>query len=302
MSEMSAEARSTFESRTVWMLGSPRSGSTWLLSLLAQHPLVVPMNEPTLGYHLSPFLMNEPGYRASDLEFKNFALRKVVEHDPAKFFAAAYEDVWVPGLRRLIGDRLQAYVERFPHSAPVDEAILVVKEPNGSQAADVIMRAQPDSSLLFLLRDGRDVVDSELASFEVGGWLERAFPHMQGVTDEERLAFVEYSAYAWLWRTESVETAWEGHEGPKLLVRYEDLLRAPEEHFVRVLEWLGSPLDGEAVRNAVDRLAFDQIKNRGPAQFNRSASPGAWRQNLRPAERELVERVLGPKLRELDYS
>ncbi len=61
--EMSAEARSTFESRTVWMLGSPRSGSTWLLSLLAQHPLVVPMNEPTLGYHLSPFLMNEPGYR-----------------------------------------------------------------------------------------------------------------------------------------------------------------------------------------------------------------------------------------------
>jgi hypothetical protein len=40
---------------------------------------------------------------------------------------------------------------------------------------EVIMRAPPIAWLLFLLRDGRNVVDSELASFAGGGWQEQSF-------------------------------------------------------------------------------------------------------------------------------
>src|SRR3712207_8163602 len=34
------------EPKIVWVLGSPRSGSTWLLRLLGDHGAVVPVNEP----------------------------------------------------------------------------------------------------------------------------------------------------------------------------------------------------------------------------------------------------------------
>src|SRR3954466_15243190 len=44
------------ESRLVWVFGSPRSGSTWLLRLLAEHESVVPVDEPLIGSYLGPFM------------------------------------------------------------------------------------------------------------------------------------------------------------------------------------------------------------------------------------------------------
>ena len=39
---------------------------------------------------------------------------------------------------------------------------LVVKEPNTSEAADTLVKLLPSSRVVFLVRDGRDVVDSML--------------------------------------------------------------------------------------------------------------------------------------------
>jgi hypothetical protein len=296
-----AEASQTIESRVVWLFGSPRSGSTWLMQMAAQHPSIAVMNEPTIGYHLSPFLSNEPGYSAEDLDLRTFTVRRVMEGSSERFFAAKYADVWVPGLRRLLNDRLRAHLEREVGASAPSDALLLVKEPNGSQSADVIMRAQPTSRLLFLLRDGRDVVDSELASFAVGGWLERNFAHMRGVGEAERLDFVINSAYQWLWRTEVVEAALAEHRGPKHMLRYEDLLREPERHLEELFGWLGVSLEGSDVAAIVDGLDFQRLPERGPGRQQRSAKPGAWRENLRPDERNALERILGRKLRELGY-
>jgi Sulfotransferase family len=289
------------EGRVIWMFGSPRSGSTWLRQMLTEHPGVEAIDEPTIGYHLSPFLSNEPGYQAEDLDLDTFTLRRVVEGNPERFFAAKYADVWVPGLRRLLNDRFQAHLEREVGGSAPAEALLLVKEPNGSQSADVIMRAQPDARLLFLLRDGRDVVDSELASFAVGAWQARTFDHMRGVAESERLDFVIRSAHQWLWRTEVVETAFAEHGGPKHWLRYEDLLAEPERHLAGVLEWLGLPLELTDVAAIVERFKFERQSGRGPTEMTRSAQPGAWRENLRADERAAVGDILGAKLRELGY-
>jgi len=206
----------------------------------------------------------------------------------------------VPALRRMVNARLAAHLEREGGDAAGRDPILIVKEPNGSQSADVIMRAQPEARLLFLLRDGRDVVDSELASFAVGGWQEKSFPHMRGVAEGERLRFVVDSAYQWLWRTEVVEEAFAQHRGPKHLVRYEELLREPARHLTELFEWLGLPLDDAEAAAIVDRHGFDRQPH-GADQQNRSARPGAWRRNLSDDEREALERILGPKLEELGY-
>lgn len=134
---------SAIEPRVIWLFGSPRSGSTWLRRMASEHPSIAIMEEPTIGYHLSPFLCNEPGYRAEDLDLDTFTLRRVMRDQPQRFFAEKYADVWVPGLRRLLNDRLEAHMERELGGGAAGEALLLVKEPNGSQSADVIMRAQP---------------------------------------------------------------------------------------------------------------------------------------------------------------
>jgi Sulfotransferase family len=269
--------------------------------MAAEHPSIEVMNEPTIGYHLSPFLSNEPGYRAEDLDLGTFTMRRVMEGEPDRFFAAKYADVWMRGLRRLLNERLLAHLEREAAGTAATDALLLVKEPNGSQSADVIMRAQPTARLLFLLRDGRDVVDSELASFAVGGWQERHFPHMRGVGEAERLDFVISSAHQWLWRTEVVETAFHAHRGPKQMLRYEDLLRDPERHLRGLLEWLGVPVEGFDVAAVVDRFRFDRLPRRGANKQERFATPGAWRDNLRPDEQGAVEDILRSKLQQLGY-
>ena len=289
------------EPRVVWLFGSPRSGSTWLLRMGDEHPSIEVMNEPTIGYHLSPFLSNEPGYRPEDLDLGTFTIRRVMEDDPDRFFAAKHADVWLPDLRRLLNDRLLAHLEREVGGSAPSDSLLLVKEPNGSQSADVIMRAQPTARLLFLLRDGRDVVDSELASFAVGGWQERSFAHMRGIGEAERLDFVVRSAYQWLWRTEVVESAFAAHRGPKHMLRYEELLREPERRLGELFGWLGVPLERSDVAAVVDRHAFERLPHRGADRQYRFATPGAWRDNLRADERCAVEEILRPKLRELGY-
>jgi Sulfotransferase family len=290
-----------FESRVVWLFGSPRSGSTWLAAMASQNPSVLMLNEPTIGYHLSPWLCNEPGYRAEDLNVDTMTIRRVLDRDRSKFFAAGMADAWLPGLRRLINDRLRAHVAGIEHRSVPDDALLLVKEPNGSQSADVIMRAQPTARLLFLLRDGRDVVDSELASFAVGGWQEQLFPHMRGVGEDQRFDFVIRSAYQWLWRTEVVQAAFADHGGAKHMLRYEDLLREPARHLGELLEWLDVPFTMEDVKETTGHYTFERMASRKPGGFNRSATPGAWRENLRPGEQEAIEAILRPKLNELGY-
>jgi hypothetical protein len=122
------------------------------------------------------------------MDLGNFTMRKLMEERPHFFFSVEYEDVWVPGLRRLLNDRFHAHLQREAGEAAAGETLLVVKEPAGSQSADIIMRAQPTARLMFLLRDGRDVVDSELAAFTPGGWLESMFAHVGGIEEAEQKA------------------------------------------------------------------------------------------------------------------
>lgn len=292
-----------FDSRLLWIFGSPRSGSTWLLQLLAEHDAVVPINEPVIGNYLGPFLSDLPGWNASGLDTSNFTLRRVQREKSDSFFAAEFSDVWGPGLGDLMRQRFLAHAVRHPAKAPLSRTVIAIKEPNGSQSADVLMAALPKSRLLFLLRDGRDVVDSELAGNLTGAWISKEFPGAHGITDERRLEFVTQSAHKWLWRTEVVEEAYRSHTGPKHLLRYEDLRAEPEVHLRALFDWAGLEVEDTDLRAWIERYAFERISEgeRGPGAFFRAANPGEWRKNLTAEEHEAVETVIGPKLKELGY-
>jgi hypothetical protein len=292
-----------FERKLVWVFGSPRSGSSWLLQLLGAHETVVTINEPLLGQYLGPFLCDLPGVSAPALDAENFTLRRIKRENNSHFFAEQFSDVWAPGLGALMRERFLAHVVRSPAKAPVSQTLVVIKEPNGSQSADVIMRALPSSRLLFLLRDGRDVVDSELAGNLPGSWITKEFPGAQGLPPDDRHAFVVQSAYKWLWRTEVVQEAFAKHRGPKMLVRYEDLRTAPTQQFGAILDWLGLKMAPSRLASLTEEHSFERLPAdaRGPQAFSRAASPGQWRENLSSDEQAAVEQILAPKLKELGY-
>ena len=279
------------------MLGSPRTGSTWLLNLLRVDPRVVPLDEPQIGSHLGLFAADVMGIHPAGFERAESLLTDVRADDDQYFFSNRYRDQWLPPLRDMLLRRFGAMVQRR-------DAVLVIKEPAGSQAAGLLLTALPESRLLFLLRDGRDVIDSELAAVQKGGWLAEQFGSDQQLEGAARRDFVEGQAHRWVARTEAVKRAYDGHDpARRLLVRYEDLRREPHRDVKRILDWLQIPVADDVLQAHVDRLVFEALPDelKGEKKFARAAQPGLWRTNLTGDEHAVMHRIMGPLLAELGY-
>jgi hypothetical protein len=282
--------RRSLERRLVWIFGAPRSGSTWLANLLLSGGKVTMLDEPNIGVHLGVTLTALHG-----LEPRQPPERPRLDQARAElsdyFFSSRHENAWRRELRRLILRRIDAQVGRAE--------LAVIKEPLGSQAADIVMSLLPRSYLIFLLRDGRDAIDSELDAVSEGSWAAKLMPDF---TIGDRGRYLRDRAYLWLWRTEAVQRAFDAHSPERRwLLRYEEMLEDPVAALRPVAR--GLRLDEGAISDAAAATTFERLTpdQRGRGQFIRGASQGLWREHLTSEEQSAIHEIIGPKLRELGY-
>jgi hypothetical protein len=310
------------EPRLLWIWGVARSGSTWLLSMLA-HPLklvdskidsadhlgfhvpktmerpldVLPTETSFIGNHLVP---SAASGRIAPEDGGRMRSRFGLEDRASYFFSDKYADVWEPELRRLILARFNAIVERAAERHPVADPLVALKEVDGGAAAPLIMSLFPRSRLLMLLRDGRDVVDSQLAARAPDGWLAEG----GWTSDSERVGFVEDRSAAWVTQMRAIGAAYDAHP-PDLrqVVRYEELLADPAAGMRSLVDWLGLARSEHWIERSVAARSFAAIDDRhkGPRKFFRAAQPGSWRENMRPEERSAMNIVMADALGEFGY-
>lgn len=282
------------ESRLVWIFGSPRSGSSWMMRLLSGRSEVATINESYLGAHLVPV-----GGTVEAGEYYEHGERA---DDASYFFARQYLPVVRPLLRELVLRGLQNQLRYLRPGAP--PRWIAIKEPNGSHAADTIVSLLPSSRVLFLLRDGRDVVDSLIDAMlsKDSWWQERT--SSVGRPPEERITFVSQHAALWVHRTMATQRAFDAlPDEQRLLVRYEELLVDTPAQLRRIFKWLDLDVSDGDLDAIVARYEFGSAPKdrRGPGKDMRAATPGLWRRNLTDAEQRAMDEIMGPKLRELGY-
>jgi hypothetical protein len=319
---------SGFESRVTWILGSPRSGSTWLLRLLV-HPWrldtgrklgrgdvgfhsggplgrrsarsVVPIDESFFPRHLTPFLP-PTGAEANDRDPGDYVFNTGHAKHVSYAFSSAYEDVWRPELRRLILVRLHAQVAQAGERFGLDRPRVVVKEPNGSYGAEFLMGLLPGARMIFLMRDGRDVLDSQLALRTKFGAMRRGMTAIR--SDSERQSFVRTHAKLWVNNMTAVDRAYAAHD-PELRVRlsYEDLRADTFDTLTPVAKWLGDERSDDELRGAVEDNLFESTPRlkRGKGRMRRAATPGLWRENLTGEEQRIANEIMGETLVRLGY-
>ena len=320
------------ESKLVWIYGSPRTGSTWILEMLC-HPLqldprsdlgfkwradwegkatALPVNGLEISGHLVPgiwgSLTGSDTVEAEDGTIAPRTLNREMGAFSGYAFSAAYADVWRPEVRHLTLVRLHAAIERARDAGlrlPARLPLVVIKEVDGSHAADVVMSLFPRSRMLFLVRDGRDVIDSLLDANSPVGWLTKlGWGRGAFESDQERLGWVRENCRNWVARMNVCTRAYEAHD-PALRrrLRYEDLLADTPGYLRGLANWLDLPADLGRMEKIAERHSFAAIpeETKGPGMMHRAATPGRWREGLTPHEQELAQEIMGDRLTALGY-
>jgi len=263
----------------IWIFGTGRTGSTWLAAMMEEPEGHDVWFEPRVGTVFDPQRFQRHGG-------KHFIL------------ASQYKDVWLRSIRNFILDGANA---RFPELAG---GYLAVKEPGGSVGAGLIMEALPESGMVLLIRDPRDVVASWLDATRKGGWQSRrrgeGGRRAESLAETNPNAFVRRHADAYLQHVGSARRAYVAHEGRKVVVRYEDLRSDTLGTMKRMYGELDVPVEGVRLAKAVEKHSWENIpeEEKGQGKFYRKATPEAWREDLTRRQVKTVERITAPLLEE----
>jgi hypothetical protein len=94
--------------------------------------------------------------------------------------------------------------------------------------------------------------------------------------------------------------AYEAHEGPKVVVRYEDLRADTLKTMNRLFSTLGIQVDEGELLRTVERHAWENVpeNKKGPDKPHRKATPGGWKEDLTPEQAKIVEGLTLPILSE----
>jgi hypothetical protein len=268
----------------VWILGTARTGSTWLGAMMSTLEGHMWWREPRLGQLFGSGL--RPHEQVSDTK-------------------SSYREQWLRRVRPIILGT--ADVNFTSESSRGKEALdyLVIQDPNGSAGAPWLLEAVPESRMIFLVRDPRDVAASHLDAYQKGSWAYMNYPvrfiDSEGRLQEEPLsladtdpdAFVEQTANRYVRDIGNVKRAYDAHRGPKVLVRYEDLRANTLGEMRRIYSTLGVAVDEEGLARAVRRHAWENIpeNEKGKGKMKRKATPGGWRDDLSPEQLTVVETV-----------
>ena len=273
-SSTSSGAGGIIPENIVWIFGAGRTGSTWLSRMMGELEGHTVWLEPWVGLLFDPYHL-----RLEDHKGQHF------------IFSPRYRKTWLRSIKAFVLDGADA---RFPEATGAGN-YLVIKEPGGSVGASLLMEALPESRMVLLVRDPRDVVASWNDAHREGGWQDR-----RRVERNRPLVPVDVRAQKYLENVGEAKKAYDSHEGRKVLVRYEELRADALGTMRRIYSRLEIPVEEGQLVRAVEKHSWENIpeEEKGEGKFYRKAAPGGWREDLTPEQVQIVEEITAPLLEE----
>lgn len=268
----------------IWVFGCGRTGSSWLTTMMADVEGYARWNEPYVGdvFGYAYYLRASEWMRGR----KDFILG-----DP-------YYEIWLRSIRGFVLDGVNARYAEMDK-----DGFLVIKEPNGSTGAPLLMKALPESRMIFLVRDPRDTVASMLASQRKGSWGSGQRAYSNGdfsLADENPDEFVRQHAHLYMASLMKAREAYDTHKGHKVMVRYEDLRYETFDELKKIYSSLGVPLAETRLQRLAEKHAWENVPEdqKGADKPRRKAKPGGYREDLTPKQIEVVEEITSSVIKE----
>lgn len=291
---LSKDEELILEKKIVWLCAAPRSGTTWLGTRLLNHIDNIVWHEPWIGLHLGLFRVAL--MPAIDFGKTSYKYERILDQQASNgeyFFSPHHKNNWLPFLRKLILARTYSHAQTLTKN-------IIIKDPVGSNGTDLLSEALPLSKIIFLIRDGRDEVDSRIDMHRPNSWVE--FKSLS--TQEERVHAIEFYSKFWTVNINNISKGFQAHKNDlKLLVKYEDLLQDTFSELKKIYDFINVPISDEELKRTIELYDFKNIpeSDKGQGKFNRSATPGGWKNNFSKDEQELMNSIMEKTLKEMGY-
>jgi len=282
------------ESKLVWIFGSPRSGSTWLAHDILRREGIRSLDETMFGAQLGAFYDTPAPHWALIKGRYKAKFTRIIDRDKDDlFFSTKFEKVWKDSLRFMILNRIKAQFGFTGYK------YVVLKSPNESHASDIMLKCLPKSKLIFLVRDGRDVIDSRQGKFH----------NPRGImsepeTPEERKFRMSHFAVMWNLMIETTQRAYDSHDPElRLLVRYEDLRLDPLKEIGHIYKFLGYDLSEQEIEKIADITSFENVPQelKGEDKNLRQAKPGGFKKYFTGEELRIANKIMKENLLKYGY-
>ena len=271
---------SCLDKNFLFIIGAPRSGTTWLQAMLGAHPAVCTTVELTLFTQYTRPWLN--------------AWRAESGHIAAGDWHQGLPVLWTESeFQGFLQEFLDRVYKKVLETKPEATHILD-KHPGYTACVAEIRWLLPRAQFIHVIRDGRDVAASLVAAQRDMGFGCRT---------------IREAAHIWRSSIEQARSA-RTLAGDYLEIRYEDLLATPRSSLKTVFEFSHLPVNDQLVDSIVEHCAFDKMKQtlqspasgikEHPAHF-RKGTTGGWKEDFRPIDRYFFHRIAGQLLSELGY-
>lgn len=273
-----------------WLASYPKSGNTWLRLALDSYRQGGAMPDFSQKLNFAPVASSR---RRFD-ELLAVASSDLLPGEVLTWRPRMYE--------------LQAAEAREPLFNKVHDAWRLT--PDG----EPLFPAAITLGVVYVVRDPRDVVLSLAghASFSVDRAIDYLLDEATILCDQQ--SGLKDQLPQWLGSWSQHVLSWIDLPDPwrPLLIRYEDMLLAPQESLARVVEYCGWQLDAERLEQALAATRFDRLqaaearhgfseRPRRATRFFREGRAGGWREQLSDTQLRRLEEATEPLRARLGY-
>jgi hypothetical protein len=206
----------------IFVIGAPRSGTTWLHQMIAEHQDVVSLNGSNTFLHGYILPLEDRYYK----EKRYFTDRGVTRGLPAKLNESEF--------RQLLDD----YIARFYNFLSANQKYYVEKATDITAELARIKKYIPHSKFIHIIRDGRNRAVSEIKYHKKHG-----IPF--GISDTFE------GAVNWKRQIEEARRTAAAFQNDVLEIRYEDLLVRPVHYLEVIFRHMGL----DAGQQELERIA-----------------------------------------------
>lgn len=254
----------------IFIIGSPRSGTTFLGKIIE--------NIPTISYNFEPPMTKYYSKLVYD--------REVTHKEAEKFYKLTYSILY-----KLINKNKIRFAEKTPRNVFV---------------AEFLYKIFPKAKFIYIYRDGRDVACSLLnkpwhlktneksMKREPGGYLYGPFPHYYIEKDrhDEYYKTSDLHRCIWVWKNHVKKGIDLEKNMPKSVffkIKYEELMSDPENVVKNMLSFLNE-YDDHSYQMAMEKAKSASL-----------SSIGRWENELNDAELEIIMNEAEGELRHYSY-